>query len=230
MNNKISTIFFDIDNTLLKHTYAEKKAIYTIKNKYFKKNSLEEFENIWIEMTKKNWLLYEQNKLTFEKQRIQRVIDVWEALEKEISEKSAMKIFEEYLAFYEDLWKLFPHVYTVLQEIYKRGISIGIITNGNKKQQIKKLQKTKIYPFIRKDLLIISEEIGQAKPQKEIFTHSQAMARANPENILFVGDNFIQDIEPAMKLNWNTALADYSHSSRSKNAINDFRRLLDFIK
>ena len=43
--NKISTIFFDIDNILLNHSGAEEKAVVVIKKKYFPKTNIEDFQS-----------------------------------------------------------------------------------------------------------------------------------------------------------------------------------------
>ncbi len=228
MKKKISTIFFDIDNTLLNHTGAEQKALLAIKAKYFPRINVSVFEKTWNEKTKKNWLLYEKKQLTFEEQRIRRIFDVWNAFDKTISEDSSKEIFEEFLLLYEKFWKLFPGTHSALKQLHKKGFSLGIITNGNKNQQMKKILQMGIYSFFKKKLIVISEEVGYAKPQKEIFLYSQVSANTRPENILFVGDNFMQDIEPATKLNWNTVLVNNFDSMLNKKN-QDFRKLLQKV-
>ena len=70
----IQIILFDVDNTLIDHTAAEKKAVSWIYDKYLKQTaSFTNFRNTWIEKRKKNWKLFEQKKLTFTKQQTQRI-------------------------------------------------------------------------------------------------------------------------------------------------------------
>lgn len=134
---KITTIFFDIDNTLINHSEAEKQALYEIKNKYFRELPYEKFENIWINQTAKHWLRYEKNA----------------------------------------------------------------------------------------NLFIVSEEVGFAKPNQEIFAFAQTRTTAKPTEILFIGDNPFYDIEPAIKAGWHTQLIDYFNKHSEHKSINNFTNI-----
>lgn len=228
--SKISTIFFDIDNTILNHSGAEEKAVAMIKNKYFPKINIEDFQNVWKTASKKNWKRYEVKGLSFGEQRTQRIIDVWDAFGKKISDSCAKGVFQKYLKFYEKFWKSFSHVPSVLRKINKYGIQIGILTNGNKDQQVKKMKQIGIYKFIKEDMIVVSEEVGFAKPQQEIFLHAQKLANVPGQNIMVVGDNFSVDIEPALKLNWKGVLVDHFGRKLNGKSINDFRKILKLTK
>jgi putative hydrolase of the HAD superfamily len=223
--NKIKIIFFDIDNTLLDHKGAELKALYKVREKYFPNTSEEEFENVWIFETKKNWKLFEEKKLTFEEQRTQRIIDVWSRFGKKITSKKAKEIFKEYLFFYEESWKLFPMVKDVLNSLKASKIKLGIISNGDRNQQIKKLKSIKIHSLIEEDLLIASGDMKISKPNPEIFIYAQSATTYKAEEILMVGDNLEQDIEPAKKLGWNTLYVN--HFSKLSGQENNFSKILE---
>src|SRR3990172_10767178 len=188
----ITTIFFDVDNTLVDHSLAEELAINKLREVYFPKQTREEFKDIWTINTRKNWLLFEAGLLTFEQQRIQRIISVWQAFGVDLAQSKAKVVSNQYLALYEHSWKLFPSVSATLRTLVKMKLPIGIITNGSKSQQVAKLIKMGIYPLFRKDLIVFSNAVGYTKPQIEIFLHAQHCAKTNPENILFVGDNITQ--------------------------------------
>lgn len=225
---KIKTIFFDIDNTLLDHKGAEQKALFKIREKYFPDVSENEFETVWITETKKNWKLFEEKKLTFEKQRTQRITDVWIKFGKKITKKGVQKIFSEYLKFYEDSWKSFPKVIETLSSILNSGLKIGIISNGDRNQQMKKLQQINVYSLIQKDLLITSGDLKVSKPNTEIFIFAQKISKNKPEEIMMVGDTLEQDIEPATKLGWKTFHID--HSGNGNGAIKNLEGLLITLK
>jgi FMN phosphatase YigB (HAD superfamily) len=89
----IKIILFDIDNTLIDHTSAEKKAILEIHDKYFKEQiSQDHFKKLWMEKTKKNWKLFEEQRLTFKQQQEQRIIDIWNYSMRESSRELKQEI------------------------------------------------------------------------------------------------------------------------------------------
>lgn len=79
---------------------------------------------------------------------------------------------------------------------------LGIITNGFVQLQQIRLERTGMADYF--DLVVISEEVGVAKPDTAIFEHTLKLA-GNPEKsrVLMVGDNASSDI-----LGGNNALID----------------------
>lgn len=70
---------------------------------------------------------------------------------------------------------------------------IGIITNGFSALQQVRLERTGLRDYF--DLLVISEEVGVAKPNKKIFDYALEQA-GNPDRsrVLMVGDTAESDI------------------------------------
>ncbi len=202
----IKIILFDIDNTLIDHTAAEKKAISWIHSKYFKQiTSLTDFSNTWLEKTKKNWKLFEQKKLTFTEQQTQRIQDVWKSLGKNINKKIARNIFGEYLIEYEKAWQTFTGVEDLLSRLKK----VGILSNGNLTQQVKKLQTANLLRFFDQKNIFTSEEIGIAKPDQKLFFHIKENLKLKNNEILYIGDKLEYDIKPALKAGWNAIWIDH---------------------
>ncbi len=225
----ITTIFFDIDDTFINHSVAEEKGIKGIHKKYHSIISYKKFKQVWLESRRKNWELYTEKRLTFQEQRNRRIIDVWISFEKSLSEQKAKKIFDEYLLFYERNWKLLPNVLSTIKKLHKKGFTLGVISNGNTKQQMKKLQKLKLRRYFDKNLIVISEAVGYAKPSMEIFFHAQKLARVLEKNILYIGNKIDKDIEPAKKMGWKVLLFDYFRRSPKEKSIKDFREVYQSI-
>ena len=206
----ISTVFFDLDDTLFNHTAANQLAVSRFKKQYFPDVLPEKFNQIWREKTRKNWQLFMANKLSFEEQRTQRIIELWQVLlGQKINTTTARAIFQEFLAYYEESWAPLPNVHQVFQQLVAQKIAIGIITNGGEKQQRKKIKTVGLLPFLTPSLILISEVVGIAKPNAAIFQHAQQLAKVRPEHILIVGNDFTLDIEPAQRLGWQTLLIDH---------------------
>lgn len=75
----------------------------------------------------------------------------------------------------------------------KGRVKLGIITNGFTELQQARLQRTGLGHHF--DLLVISEEVGLAKPHRGIFDHALSfMGDLAREHVLMVGDNPDSDI------------------------------------
>ncbi|MDF2690994.1 MAG: HAD-superfamily hydrolase, subfamily variant 1 [Gammaproteobacteria bacterium] len=75
----------------------------------------------------------------------------------------------------------------------KGKVRLGIITNGFTELQQVRLERTGLKAYF--DILVISEQIGLAKPHPGIFDHALSMmGNPNKEKVLMVGDNPDSDI------------------------------------
>lgn len=97
-----------------------------------------------------------------------------------------------------------PEVSGFLARLNDRQMPWGIVTNGPSQMQRHKCQALSldhIAPFI-----IISEEVGYAKPDPRIFHDAlNASGLGQPERVMFVGDNPVTDIDGARRFGMRTA-------------------------
>lgn len=93
----------------------------------------------------------------------------------------------------------------------KPHVQLGIITNGFTELQHRRLEKTGFTGLL--DMLIISEEVGIAKPHVDIFEHA-FMKMAHPERsrILMVGDNPQSDIQGGMNAGIHTCWLNHTNA------------------
>lgn len=75
----------------------------------------------------------------------------------------------------------------------KGKVKMGIITNGFTSLQQRRLERTGLSDYF--DLMIISEEVGVAKPDRRIFDYALEQA-GNPDRsrVMMVGDNASSDV------------------------------------
>lgn len=80
-----------------------------------------------------------------------------------------------------------------LLDSLKGKVKLGIITNGFTALQRIRLERTGLRDYF--DLLVISEEVGVAKPDRRIFDHALQLA-GNPDRdrVMMVGDTAESDI------------------------------------
>ncbi|MGQ7310618.1 HAD family hydrolase [Microbacterium arabinogalactanolyticum] len=91
---------------------------------------------------------------------------------------------------------LFEDSRDVLVELRRRGIPIGLITNGPSAFQREKLRTVGIDGLF--DVVVASGDIGVLKPDAEIFRHALDRAGVLPAASLHVGDSFTADVMGAV--------------------------------
>lgn len=222
---RINTVFFDIDDTLINHSGSEEKALMQMRKKYFREISSARFKQIWRTHAKKNWALFEINKLTFQGQRIERVKGIWRELGKGIEEEQALRLFNQYHDIYENSWETFPKVPTAIKKMHKNGIRIGVISNNNKDQQLRKLKAVGLIQYFDNNLILVSDEAGVSKPDPRFFKLAQKVSDSSPEELLMVGDDVTFDLNQPKKLGWNVLLVN--HFSNDKET--DFNNILGIL-
>ena len=90
-----------------------------------------------------------------------------------------------------------------LAQLNERRVPWGIVTNGSRSQHGKCLQAglDKLAGFI-----IVSEEAGYRKPDPRIFRDAlEATGLSTPEQVMFVGDNPLADMDGAKRFGMKAA-------------------------
>ena len=183
-------IFFDIDDTLLNNTAAERDAaakFYFLHRETLKEPE-DEFIDRWRTTTEHFIQRYISGELSFQGQRRERLRQIF-GEKISLSDTEADSMFEAYLGFYESSWQLFPDVTACLAEL--DGTRLGIISNGNAVQQRKKLSSLEI--FEKFATIVISEEVGISKPDPGIFEFACRKAGVTPSDCWHIGDDLRAD-------------------------------------
>jgi putative hydrolase of the HAD superfamily len=115
--------------------------------------------------------------------------------------------FQELYAHFAraDAWACVPETAQVLATLASRGHVLGIASNFD--QRLRGLVEH--LPALRSIRhLVISSEIGWRKPAREFFAHMCRQAGAPAEEILYVGDDPINDYEGARAAGMQAVLLD----------------------
>lgn len=87
----------------------------------------------------------------------------------------------------------FPFAEPMLVELRKMGLKIGILTNGRSYSQRNKIRLLDIEPFV--DEIVICADLGVQKPDPKPFEVMSEKIGIEPQELLFVGDNPLNDVE-----------------------------------
>ncbi len=192
----LSAVAFDLDGTLLDHRTASARGLAHLVRELgaIRPRSL---EHAWWDAEDRHLAAWRQGRITFAEQRRRRLRDVLPLLSglpgrEFASDEQLDDIFGIYLRAYEAEWCLFPEVVTVLDAVASAGLRVGLLTNGNEEQQVRKLAATGIRD--RFDVVCTSEALGVAKPDARAFAELCARLKTPPGQTLFLGDDYEGDV------------------------------------
>lgn len=104
------------------------------------------------------------------------------------------------LELYQKTHELYPDVEPIFSFIGENGYPLGLMTNGASDTQREKLVTLGIED--RFDVIAISGEVGERKPNAKIFDFVQEQLNTRPEKTVMVGDNIGTDIIGAQQAGW----------------------------
>jgi putative hydrolase of the HAD superfamily len=93
-----------------------------------------------------------------------------------------------------DAWRVFDDVVPALEALTARGFRLGVISNWDERLR-PLLGELKLARYF--EAIVISREVGVAKPSRAIFERAARALRLPPEAILHVGDDVSLDVRAA---------------------------------
>lgn len=98
-----------------------------------------------------------------------------------------------------ELSPMFPAIFSHCKE---RGLAIGIITNGPHRHQLRKIRTLGLLNWFDQDLILISGQLGVAKPSPHIFEVMEQRLGFSSDEICYVGDSFENDVIGVKACGW----------------------------
>lgn len=214
-------IFFDIDDTLLDYKTSQNVAALELAKRYASHiQSPQDFPSVWDEITERHMARYLSGELSFQEQRRCRVR---ESLGLDLSPQDADNIFDEYYQIYEESWRLFPEVESVLARL--ADYSLGVITNGDKAHQTYKLSKLGILGFFTD--IITPACAGAAKPDVAIFKLAATRYGRPESECWYIGDNYTTDFQGARNAGYNAVWLNRSgHQQECSSQCKDLKEFM----
>ncbi len=222
----LKAIVFDLDNTLLDHTAAERKAISKFLPAYFDepgigtifKETPERFIAAYRHWNEILWHDLAMERISADNLKWQRFALPLRELVPTFTEQDAERLGRNmgatYLSLYADGWQLLPDADEILHALGKR-FRLGLITNGFSEQQ-----RGKIARFgweSRFDTAILSGEFGVMKPHKAIFDHALKELGIHAHEAVYVGDHYETDVVGALGAGWRAIWFNPHQTPRSEN-------------
>jgi putative hydrolase of the HAD superfamily len=107
-----------------------------------------------------------------------------------------------------DAWRVYPDVLPTLETLRREGIRTAVLSNWDERLR-PLLQRLNLDHFF--DPIIVSCEVGAAKPDPAIFQFAASALDLSPDRILHVGDDPIFDLAGARGANLHALLIHRGH-------------------
>jgi putative hydrolase of the HAD superfamily len=216
-------IIFDLGDTLVGVTKGIEKI-------YKLDLQLNDFNKAGFNISRKDyfWALDKTNE-DFAKLKTQEgyeegffVSSILKHLNRKHSKNFAIKLSKKFFSYQKKYTKLEPFAKQTLIFLKRKGLKIGLISNGNTKKARQWLKFFKIHGFF--DVVLTSHETGANKSDLKPFKlflqkiNAKSKTKILPENCLMVGDNAFEDIS-AKKLGMKVAVYLPNLSQKEKQQI-----------
>lgn len=192
----IKLILFDLDDTLIHFDdYWKDSLMETFRQHSATKNfDSATLFNVLLEYNDKYEALYHRQEITLDQFRNYRLMRTLEDFGQTINEEIAHDFNQLHRVLSREYMRSSPSLIQLLTEL-KRSYELGIVTNGTTDWQQDKIEAMGIRPLFAPGAIIISEEVGFEKPAPEIYLKALSFFDIAPENALFVGDSWSNDVE-----------------------------------
>ncbi len=222
---------FDADNTLIDFTNASKLSFQQTFVDYGHTATPELYATYKV-INHGVWTAFEQGEITAERLRVKRFEDFFAEIGfSPTSPESFSKRYLENLIFKSENYDGVKEMLEGLQSNYR----MSIITNGLKEVQRPRLDKLGMTHYF--DSIIVSDEIGFAKPDERYFEIAFNSIDNPPpkENTLVIGDNLKSDIlggiRYGLKTCWLNSEGEVNETGIEPDfEIQDILKLPDLIK
>lgn len=197
-------VYFDLDDTLLDHRAAERKALADVRDRYrqiFGTVSVDELQAEYHAINDPLWTRYADGEIEKETLQAQRFAQLVEAME--APHANAALIGRYYMQRYAAHWQFVDGARDAYERI-AADRSVGVMTNGFAEVQRKKLDQ---FPVLREwaEAVVLCEETGVLKPNPEAFAHATEQAGVAAADVLYVGDSYRSDVQGGRNAGWRVA-------------------------
>ena len=189
----ITTILFDLDDTLFDHMGTARAALAATAAGWpaLQVVPVETLYQHYSELLEELHPLVMTGRLSYLDARQQRFARLLTPYDPTLTPTDVAHLAAQHYGYYQQQRRPVAGALALLQAL-KPGYKIGIVTNNRTAEQHDKLRHLGMAELV--DALITSEEAGVLKPDPAIYHLALARLGATPAQAVMVGDNWLADV------------------------------------
>jgi HAD superfamily hydrolase (TIGR01549 family) len=189
----VRAVLFDLDDTLFDHRHSCRSGLAAVQQNFqrLQEIPLDEVERGYMALLEESHPNVLQGVIALEEARVERFRRLFLQAGEEVSPARAGVCAELYQKAYRAARRPVPGAIPLLRRLRSMA-KIAVVSNNLIEEQKEKLRCCELYPFV--DCLVVSEEIGAAKPEPAIFEVVLSRLRCGAQEAVMVGDSWTEDI------------------------------------
>lgn len=195
MTTNITDVFFDLDHTLWDFDKNSELAFDRIFKNNFPEINNQDFIEQYIPINQACWKLYQNDAITHQELRYNRLKYSFDALNVAVSDDDIHQIANDYIEFLTENNHLLDGAIEVLDYL-KPKYKLHIITNGFAQVQEKKINNASLSGYF--STITNSDLAGVKKPNSSIFDYAINWSKASKANSVMIGDCLDADVNGAL--------------------------------
>jgi 2-haloacid dehalogenase len=192
LTRKYKSVFFDADDTLFDYPKAERSALLACLKEFHINCEPEIFLNAYRHHNHDMWQAFERGETDQATLRVERFRRL--AVELNMTDLPLDRVSSYYLEALSSQTQLLPGALATVRKLAKK-FPLALITNGIATVQNRRFAASPITRHFQ--AVVISEEVGIAKPDPRIFTPALQKIGLTPGDVLYVGDSVSSDMAAA---------------------------------
>lgn len=216
MKRKYSTLFLDVDGTLLNFDEAERRGVRAVMESQGvtpTKELAERYHQINLDC----WRAFERDEIPREAIFQKRYPQFFAELGLSVDAKTAEELYRQEL---DSCALLLPHALEICAYLKER-YDLYVTTNGVSSTQYARLRASGLDRYF--SAIFVSEDAGSQKPQREYFDYCFArVPEKDPARILIIGDSLTSDIRGGKNAGIDTCLVKWEPVSDSDRGMADY--------
>ncbi|GER21897.1 haloacid dehalogenase [Zafaria cholistanensis] len=207
----VSGVLFDIDDTLVDLDAAARAGFLRLSAAHLARIPDADRERAAAAFSSDAGGFYERymaGELTFAGQRMRRISHAYALVGgPELPEAELARFTADFEDAVRPAWRPFDDVHPCLDELDRLGVPYGAVSNNVAAYQREKLDITGLE---RIRVLVGSDTAGAPKPDPRPFLAGADLLGLEPADVLYVGDNPLNDVRGALEAGLRAALLDRS--------------------
>ncbi len=226
----VKAVLFDLYLTLIDvsgvNQEEQDKAAYNVIRKFNYNYGFVEFREMFKKVYNK-WREFRQTSLIEVNPRVW-----WQETLLKLGVTPKFKLLENILEERHKIFlkqiKIYDDVIEILKILHKKNILIGIMSNcSDAKYAKEELEYLGLADYI--DFFITSAEYGRRKPDINLFLNVLSSIPFTKEEIIMIGDDYKNDVEPWTKLGVKAYLINRKSGDSNKSTIHSLYELKNII-
>ena len=193
-DKKYHWILLDLDDTIFDYGKTEYSS-FRKTCLYFFGDFCEDNYKSYHEINKSYWTKFQDGEVSLQTVKTNRFIDFGKTNFPDIK-IDPLTLSENFIDNLSESVFLLDGALEFLDFLKRNNFEISIITNGIKRNQLKRIELAEIGHFFNQ--IIISEDVGKGKPAREYFDFAEKKIGFEKSKTLVVGDNIQSDIKGAI--------------------------------